>query len=517
MSKLMLLELYEVEAKDGDRHDHIVSRGKAKQRLEALRTLPEQLFFFILNFQIPGDPPVSIVSYFAVPLDLMERHPSRATAKFIEIFERFVDAPRTERERLAAWGVMLPPEPTTAGSLHELEEDDEEDDEPRAAQWSPDHEKTVNSGGGGSGGNMVTASRDNSQSRGLHVTSPPVAAGRTSFLTSPTSAAAAGGGSLSAGTSKTGRALKIMRGAAAVGGEGLKRMKNYLTGGEGGHNDGPVDGGAPLAQRSHSPEQASRGGDPVRRRSNSHQGARAPLSPRNGEPQSDDNGSSKRDSSMKGKSASMAVARGETATVRSISADGYSPVHGEASLHVAVPPAAHSPTGAALAGATSSSAAAAGGNSNSSAGAAGGGGGAWKIPSDITWPTAHDVGALPQSDFRNERFKLIPSITEGPWVVRAAVRATPALLGKKIVQRYFRGTDYLEIDCHVGYVVSVIFCPRLRHMLCDAVEEDACSDLPSYPHTHARTHAHPGRRSSRQTSSGCAEATPSSSSTTAAW
>jgi hypothetical protein len=46
---------------------------------------------------------VSIVSYFAVPLELMERHPSRATAKFIEIFERFVDAPRTERERLAAW------------------------------------------------------------------------------------------------------------------------------------------------------------------------------------------------------------------------------------------------------------------------------------------------------------------------------------------------------------------------------------------------------------------------------
>ena len=42
------------------------------------------------------------------------------------------------------------------------------------------------------------------------------------------------------------------------------------------------------------------------------------------------------------------------------------------------------------------------------------------------------------------------SITEGPWVVRAAVRATPAMLGKKVVQRYFRGDDYLEIDVHVG-------------------------------------------------------------------
>jgi hypothetical protein len=59
---------------------------------------------------------------------------------------------------------------------------------------------------------------------------------------------------------------------------------------------------------------------------------------------------------------------------------------------------------------------------------------------------------LPPTDFRNERFKLIPSITAGPWVVRAAVRNTPALLGKKVVQRYFRGDDYLEIDVHVGYV-----------------------------------------------------------------
>jgi hypothetical protein len=76
--------------------------------------------------------------------------------------------------------------------------------------------------------------------------------------------------------------------------------------------------------------------------------------------------------------------------------------------------------------------------------------GGWKMPVDIMWPTAVDVGTLPQSDFRNQRFKLITSITEGPWVVRAAVRATPTLLGTKVVQRYFRGDDYLEIDVHVG-------------------------------------------------------------------
>lgn len=35
-------------------------------------------------------------------------------------------------------------------------------------------------------------------------------------------------------------------------------------------------------------------------------------------------------------------------------------------------------------------------------------------------------------------------------MVKAAVGATPALLGRKVVQRYFRGEDYLEIDIHVG-------------------------------------------------------------------
>ena len=85
----------------------------------------------------------------------------------------------------------------------------------------------------------------------------------------------------------------------------------------------------------------------------------------------------------------------------------------------------------------------------------------WKIPSDITWPTAYDKGSLPSSDYRNERFKLIPSITVGPWVVKAAVGATPVLLGKKVVQRYFRGEDYMEIDIHVGsslIAAQVSFC-----------------------------------------------------------
>lgn len=41
----------------------------------------------------------------------------------------------------------------------------------------------------------------------------------------------------------------------------------------------------------------------------------------------------------------------------------------------------------------------------------------WKIPSDISWPDPRELGALPQDDFRNMRFKLVPLVTEGPWIM----------------------------------------------------------------------------------------------------
>lgn len=49
------------------------------------------------------------------------------------------------------------------------------------------------------------------------------------------------------------------------------------------------------------------------------------------------------------------------------------------------------------------------------------------------------------------RFKLIPTVTEGNWVVRSAVpSAKPAILGQKLQQRYFRGDNYVETDVDVG-------------------------------------------------------------------
>lgn len=48
--------------------------------------------------------------------------------------------------------------------------------------------------------------------------------------------------------------------------------------------------------------------------------------------------------------------------------------------------------------------------------------------------------------FDDSRFKLIPSVVSGPFIVRKAVGNKPALLGRKVSQRYFRGPGYVETD-----------------------------------------------------------------------
>ncbi|OWY96478.1 hypothetical protein PHMEG_00033245, partial [Phytophthora megakarya] len=53
-------------------------------------------------------------------------------------------------------------------------------------------------------------------------------------------------------------------------------------------------------------------------------------------------------------------------------------------------------------------------------------------------------------EFRNERFKLIPCIVEGSFIVRQAVGSTPALIGKKLRQPTFHGKQYFELDVDIG-------------------------------------------------------------------
>lgn len=53
-------------------------------------------------------------------------------------------------------------------------------------------------------------------------------------------------------------------------------------------------------------------------------------------------------------------------------------------------------------------------------------------------------------DFRDERFKLIPCIVEGSFIVRQAVGSTPAIVGKKLRQPYFHGKQYFELDIDIA-------------------------------------------------------------------
>ncbi|XVE71085.1 hypothetical protein DITRI_Ditri10aG0121900 [Diplodiscus trichospermus] len=52
--------------------------------------------------------------------------------------------------------------------------------------------------------------------------------------------------------------------------------------------------------------------------------------------------------------------------------------------------------------------------------------------------------------FRDSRFKLIPSIIEGYWMVKRAVGTKACLLGKAVTCKYFRQDNFLEIDVDIG-------------------------------------------------------------------
>jgi len=59
----------------------------------------------------------------------------------------------------------------------------------------------------------------------------------------------------------------------------------------------------------------------------------------------------------------------------------------------------------------------------------------------------------PSDAFRDERFKMVPAIQDGPWIVRNAVPNKPALIGKKLTHRYFRSdklAGYLELDMDIS-------------------------------------------------------------------
>jgi hypothetical protein len=54
-------------------------------------------------------------------------------------------------------------------------------------------------------------------------------------------------------------------------------------------------------------------------------------------------------------------------------------------------------------------------------------------------------------EYRNDRFKMVPCIRDGPFLVRKAVPSNkPALIGRRLPIRYFRTESYMEMDIDIG-------------------------------------------------------------------
>ncbi|GAB4825418.1 hypothetical protein Ancab_008291 [Ancistrocladus abbreviatus] len=52
--------------------------------------------------------------------------------------------------------------------------------------------------------------------------------------------------------------------------------------------------------------------------------------------------------------------------------------------------------------------------------------------------------------YRNSRFKLIPYISKGSWIVKQSVGKKACLIGQALEINYFRGKNYIELDVNIG-------------------------------------------------------------------
>ncbi len=59
------------------------------------------------------------------------------------------------------------------------------------------------------------------------------------------------------------------------------------------------------------------------------------------------------------------------------------------------------------------------------------------------WYTSDD-------NFRNSRFKLIPTVVEGTFIIKQSVGSKPALIGNKLDLVYSRGPNYFEVDIDIS-------------------------------------------------------------------
>ncbi|GAQ90806.1 hypothetical protein KFL_006870070 [Klebsormidium nitens] len=103
------------------------------------------------------------------------------------------------------------------------------------------------------------------------------------------------------------------------------------------------------------------------------------------------------------------------------------------------------------------------------------------------WPLLHrfvnDTDA-----FRNSRFKLIPNIAQGGWLVRNAVGQRACLVGEALRITYHRGPSYLELDIDIGSssvangVVGLVlgYLSKLTVDMAFLIQADTEEELPEH-------------------------------------
>jgi len=72
----------------------------------------------------------------------------------------------------------------------------------------------------------------------------------------------------------------------------------------------------------------------------------------------------------------------------------------------------------------------------------------------------------------DNRMKLIPRVVEGPYPVKRVVENRPVLLGNKVTQKYFRGSNYLEIDSKVDESMVAASIIKLCHRFAKRIVVD---------------------------------------------
>jgi len=76
--------------------------------------------------------------------------------------------------------------------------------------------------------------------------------------------------------------------------------------------------------------------------------------------------------------------------------------------------------------------------------------------------------------FRDTTFKLIPRISEGPFIVRQAVGTKPAILGTKLKQTYFRNEHYCELNLDIASSAVAANITRLALSYAKQLVVDMC-------------------------------------------